>query len=232
MFIPEPLPVIKETISLQAIIKKTERIVIYRFEKPKNFVFYPGQSVVLSSEVFNELSGKISKRVFSCASSPDKPYLDFCIANSLKPMSFTKYLVEKAKPHDTFLLEGPYGRFLFQQPKNPKTTIVFVAGGVGIAPLHSMIQALNLSEWDCRLFFSSRITEELLFKEEFEAANLSFVPILTRESKDNIEEALAPLSTIAHKVMYLCGPPSFVNVVRNFAKNQGFEHIYYEQWGV
>ena len=225
--------IIKEHIKLLDILHKTTHLVVCRFEKPANLSFFPGQFAVLSTQQVVAPSEIPLKRAFSFACSPDKPYLEFCIAkNNVEGLA--AYFVEKAKIGEQFLLEAPYGRFFFEQT-NADT--VFVAGGTGIAPLRSMIQSINSDEHTYWLFFSCRTKEELLFREEFEQLPIKFIPVLTRESEQNmidqktIQHALqSTFKQVQGKTMYLCGPPAFVRDVQETARVLGFTDIHKEQW--
>ena len=246
--------IFKTKIKLLAIKHENPRVVTCIFEKPKGFFFTPGQFAMLSTTQLCTPSHIPFRRAFSFASSSNKQHLEFCIAKGETSNTLATYMVEHAKENDYFTLEGPYGQFCLQQVKND---IVFVAGGVGIAPLRSMIQhVIELvkdnqltQKYHYTLLFSARTENELLYKEEFlqfEQYSFTFLPVITREHSINISEPTQSseikmnnniLSTLHEqftsgqgKTMYICGSPSFVRVVKSSATSLGFSPIYIEQW--
>jgi predicted ferric reductase len=77
--------------------------------------------------------------------------------------------IAAVRPGTRVYLDGPYGRFSIDHTEAPG--YVFIAGGVGITPLYSMIAAMCLRE-DPRpvvLFYASRDWESVLFREQIDA---------------------------------------------------------------
>jgi len=77
--------------------------------------------------------------------------------------------VAAIEPGTRVYLDGPYGHFSIDHTEAPG--YVFIAGGVGITPLYSMIAAMCLRE-DHRpviLFYASRDWESVLFREQIDA---------------------------------------------------------------
>jgi NAD(P)H-flavin reductase len=230
------------TVKLLEIINASERIKVFRFEKPQGFQFIPGQFAILSSEAVKMPSGALLKRSYSIASPRDAPYLEFCIAIAGET-GFSHHLHKEAKSGDVFSLDGPFGNFEVQLPL--KTETVFVAGGTGISPIRSMIDTLSDADFSKKvwLVFGIRTPEEFVFKEEFEnlkAKGLNVVPAVSDPNftgdgyeKGFVCDVMAKvIQTGAGKEIYLCGPPRMIETTIAKAREIGFseESIHREEW--
>ncbi|KPK06581.1 MAG: hypothetical protein AMJ56_14375 [Anaerolineae bacterium SG8_19] len=96
--------------------------------------------------------------------------------------------VPALKPGDTMWVEGPHG--VFSMDREQAMGYVFVGGGIGITPLHSMCQTMA-ERGDPRpvvLFYGAHDEESLTLLEELQALtsrmNLTVVPVLSHPSED------------------------------------------------
>ena len=143
------------------------------------FSFEPGQFSWLKT---GRTPFGLGQHPISMSSSGDVP--------SGGPVSFTiKNLgdwsgqeVPTLKPGDTMWVEGPHG--VFSIDREQAMGYVFIGGGIGITPLHSMCQTMAERE-DVRpvvLFYASNDAESLTLREELEALsermNLKIVYVL------------------------------------------------------
>ena len=127
------------------------------------------------------------------------------------------------RPGDTAVLTGPFGDF-HVQPTDRQ--MVFVGGGVGMAPLRAMIhqELARGTKRDILYFYGARSAVDLFYDREFEAlsaanANFRWIPALSDPAPGDrwtgatgfIHQTLrAEMS--AHPApedceFYLCGPP-------------------------
>ncbi|MBI2034958.1 MAG: FAD-dependent oxidoreductase [Candidatus Levybacteria bacterium] len=129
----------------------------------QNLNFLPGQYVKMFLDVQNP-NDRGSSRTFSIASSPlEKDYV--MITTRIIQSTFKKTLAS-LNPGVEVKFFGPTGRFVFDE-KEPKPHI-FLAGGIGITPFHSML--LYASEKKVQtpitLFVSFSKVEEMVFYDE------------------------------------------------------------------
>jgi propane monooxygenase reductase component len=230
------------TVKLLEIIAVSDRIKVFRFEKPSGFKFSPGQFAILSTEKVKMPTGALLKRSYSIASPNTLPYLEFCIALAGET-GFSHHLHKEAKQGDLFNLDGPFGRFALPLPLKSET--IFVAGGAGISPIRGMISSLSDADFSKKvwLIFGIRNPQEYTFKDEFEklkAKGLNVVIALSDPGvvaegyeKGFVCDVMAKAIQIGGgKEMYLCGPPKMIETTVAKAKEIGFseESIHYEQW--
>ena len=153
------------------------------------------------------------------------------------------------RPGDPVNVSGPFGDFHI---KPTEREMVFVGGGVGMAPLRAMIhQELGRgTPRRIRYFFGARSAADLFYAEEFEAlakahGNFSWTPALSDPAPGDrwtgatgfIHETLrAEMST--HPApedceYYLCGPPVMISAVLATLGRLGVESrsIFYDDFG-
>ncbi len=151
---------------------------------------------------------------------------------------------------DTVGASGPFGDFCVQ-PTNRE--MIFVGGGVGMAPLRAMIhEQLQLkSDRPMRYFYGVRSASDMFYVDEFAALSkeherFSWTPVLSDPAPgDNwfgetgfVHEVLAKALS-RHPApedceYYLCGPPVMISAVRATLKRLGVEptSIFFDDFGV
>jgi Na+-transporting NADH:ubiquinone oxidoreductase subunit F len=153
------------------------------------------------------------------------------------------------KPGDPVMASGPFGDFHIQPTKRD---IVFVGGGVGMAPLRAMIhQELGHgSTRNIRYFYGARTAADLFYSEEFAALaaaypNFDWTPALSDPAPGDrwtgatgfIHEMLAAQMR-KHPApedceYYLCGPPVMISAVLGTLERLGVEPqaIFFDDFG-
>jgi len=133
---------------------------------------------------------RLKEHPFSFASSAEHgEVLEFTIK---EVGDFTKS-IKNRKPGEIAYLDGPYGVFSAERyPKSPG--FVFIAGGVGIAPIMSMLRTLA-DRGDQRpmlLIYGNQDWERVTFREELEdlqkRLTLQVVHVLTEPPTDWVGE--------------------------------------------
>ena len=183
------------------------------------YAFLPGQFQFLrlhGSEVPSE------EHPFTTASSPARP--DRISVTIKESGDYTSGIV-RARPGDLATVHGPFGRFSHVLHPGEEDR-VFVAGGVGITPLMSMLRFMRDRSESRRvlLVYACRRAEDLLFAAELDAMEaggrprLKRVPVLaepppgwTGESGLLDADRIARLAGgVAGKSFYLCCPPGLM----------------------
>ncbi len=141
-----------------------EGTMLFRFEKPKDFIYKAGQSIDLSLITPSETDAKGNTRAFTLVSSPDDN--DLAITTRMRNTAFKRILA--ASPLGTSMkFEGPFGEFVL--PERTDRPLVFLAGGIGITPFYSMSRyaATHSLSQRITLFYSNRRPEDAAFLDEF-----------------------------------------------------------------
>lgn len=143
------------------------------------------------------------------------------------------------KPGDSIPVAGPYGEFHVQDTERD---MVFIGGGVGMAPLRAMIheQIGKGSPRKMWYFYGARAVADLFYTDEFEAIaaehkNFSWTPALSDPAPgDRWTGATGFIHEIVRDAMkrhpapedceyYLCGPPVMISAVFRMLDQLGVE---------
>lgn len=190
----------------------------FKFKKPEDFAFKAGQymTVFLGSDSHD----------FSIASSPHEDYV--MVATRIRGSVFKEKLMNLAEG-DGVEVHAPAGSFTL--PKEKDLPIVYVAGGIGITPVRSMVkfeedERLNRP---ITLFYSNRRPEDSAFLHEMESValdNYRFIPAMT-SMEESHSEWNGEVGYITHGLLqkyvpdftkplfYIVGPPAFVNAMND-----------------
>ncbi len=153
--------------------------------------------------------------------------------------------IDHTKPGDIGKIEAPFGRFSFVYDNPAK--ILFIAGGVGITPIISMIRCLRETD-DKRpviLLYGNKSEEDILFRKELEQLpdNFNTCHILSHPSESwqgekgyitkNIIEKYAK-DIVGDSHIYLCGPPVMMDKVIKSLRNLKVcdSRIHYERFTI
>jgi len=178
----------------------------------------------------------LTEHPFSMSSAPaDRPHIAFTIKES---GDFTSSIGSVAAGTRAYL-DGPHGNFTFAGRE--ATGIVFIAGGVGFAPIMGMLRQLKAERYPhpLRLIYGNRIESQILYREEIEALNdvlefkahfvLSEPPAgwegwvgeLTPQVIDNCLTSVPSSDWL----FFVCGPPLMMQIVERALMTRGVRRI-------
>ena len=206
----------------------------FRFEKPEGFSYKAGQSIDLSLVNPPETDAEGDTRPFTLASSPEDDYL--AVTTRMRDTAF-KRVLKTMEPGSPLSFEGPFGNLTLHE--NTNRPAVFLAGGIGITPFHSMILDATARSLPHRivLFYSNRRPEDAAFLQELtelseKHPNFSLVATMTDMEKSSIswsgergyinQEMLTKYQALEHNpIFYLAGPAVMVAALRKTLNDSG-----------
>jgi len=191
-----------------------------RIERPPGYAFRPGQHALLRLST----SEGPDLRPLSLAGPASGAYLEF--ATRTGASAFKRAFVA-LRPDDPVKVSRPMGGISYDSAR----PAVFIAGGIGITPLRSLLLSEDLgSTAPVRLLFSNRSADEVPFADELSAlarrrTNLSITWILTAPTGGgsvgpvHIGHLSADLldrhaQDLPEAVFYVTGPAAMVSDVR------------------
>jgi ferredoxin-NADP reductase len=210
------------------VIDRTYNVKSVRFALPEPVDFIAGQFMFVA---FNT-QGKELSHPLSISNSPTEAgYVEF--TKKLSESEFSNHL-RQLKPGDAARLKLPFGQFTLR-PEFKK--IAYIAGGIGITPIRSMIKFATDLKLDTELvlFYSNHRPEDIVFQDDFagmEKLNprLKVVSTITcpeeikewRGRRGYVNESLikGELPDYQDYAFYLCGPPKMMDVMMAMLKER------------
>jgi predicted ferric reductase len=151
--------------------------------------------------------------------------------------------IAKLRPGARVLVSGPYGRFTREVAQTDKR--LFIAGGVGITPLRSMIEETVQNKIDSILIYANRTPDDVVFAGELAALagkHLKIVQVFSEPSQHYrghtgyVGGALVKklVADAAERDIYVCGPPPMMEgLLADFADMElPSEQIHYERFAL
>lgn len=141
--------------------------------------------------------------------------------------------IAQLKPGTPVLVDGPYGSFVGKKTNQPK--YLFIAGGVGITPIRSLIEKLAPTN-NCALLYANKTENDIIFKGELSelATHYNFpIHYLSGRRLDAATiKQLVP--DVTEREAYLCGPPPMMAAVKTMLRSLGLpkHQLHYEKFSL
>ncbi len=190
---------------------------VFDFTKPDGFVFREGQ-FGLFGIVGREIEGK-KLRAFSIASENQEPFLRVATRIVAVPSDFKRRLLE-LNPGDKVTMKAPLGEFVLDSTR----PAVFIAGGIGITPIRSMLLAKARSSGvDHDVLIYSELEKNYPFRTDLEA--LKGLEIHFAADIEPTQKAI--LKTVGKwqndACYYLSGSPGFIRSITALLEANGIQ---------
>ena len=178
-------PKYRLTLSLMKKIKLSSDTYLFEFEKPKNFIYIPGQYLEWTLP-HAHVDSRGNRRYFSIASAPFE-HLMLHVKFNIPPSSYKKAL-QNLEPGDEIIATSLSGDFIM--PRNVSKPLAFIAGGVGIAPFRSMIGDIieKKKMVNIVLVFANKRKEDIIFQDVLQqATQFGVKPVYILTDREKIE---------------------------------------------
>jgi ferredoxin-NADP reductase len=174
-----------------------------------DFIFRPGQYVLLSIEVERDGETQILSRELSIASGLSiLPTIELAFRHS---ESQFKTAISKSALGAKVKVEGPYGLFSFG---DSDSSILCIAGGIGVTPFRSMIgELLSLGDKkQITLVYANSTNERAAFIDEFRDLALKYSNFTLKEIRGQVDDELLKSLSSENKSaqVYIAGPTKMV----------------------
>lgn len=153
------------TISNIKSLTATEKQFFIKIDDPAQrnaFIFLPGQFVELT--VFG-----VGEAPFSIPSSPsNKEYFELCVRN----IGSVSGALHRMKAGDKVGIRGPFGKGHFPFEEMKRNNVVIVAGGLGMAPVRSLLLKILEERQDYKgltLIYGCVDPQNILYRDEVES---------------------------------------------------------------
>ncbi len=199
-----------------------------------NFLVNPGQFMIFR---FLSKGFWTQAHPFSLSSLP---YSDHFRITIKACGDFTKKL-SNITPGTKVLIDGPYG--IFTAPDKSSRRYLFIAGGVGITPIKTLLDQLAPSH-DVVLFYNNKSSTDIIFKQELDLLSKQYhFPIHYIMSAEESyggergrvdkEKLLRLTPDFMDREIYVCGPvPMLLSLKEILCKELSFpkRKLHYEKF--
>ena len=215
--------------------EETPDVKTFRVEHPeggKLFEHMPGQCAMVC------VPG-VGEAMFSITSSPtNKAYQEF----SIKRCGVLTDHLHGMNVGDEIMVRGPYGNHFPVDTELKGKNLLFIAGGIGLAPLRSVINYVldNRDDYGTvDILYGSRSADDLVQRKEIEEVWMKTPGVNVYLTIDRPQEGweghvgfvpsyLKEIGFDTNQVALVCGPPIMIKFVLQGLKEMGFanEQVY------
>lgn len=233
VYVVRPLSLLRHPYRVVSVEKSAMKIWTLVIEPTRGQAidFDAGQFVWLT---LNRSPFAITEHPFSIGSCPaDRPRLGFTIKEA---GDFTN-TIGTLEPGARAFVDGPYGNLTLSG--RTAQSITLIAGGVGIAPIMSILRQLR-AEHDRRvikLIYGNRVAEQIVYRDELEDMTREMQLILhlvlseppphwggpVGSLDQTVLAQLLNTESTADSLFVVCGPPPMIDSVEGALKRLGIE---------
>ncbi len=221
------IPVVGEVADIRVDTPDVKTFRVVSPEGGANFKHMPGQCAMLS------IPG-VGEAMFSITSSPTETrFLEF----SIKKCGCLTDWLHRMEPGQQITIRGPYGNGFPVETALKNKDLLFIAGGIGLAPLRSVINyALdNRSDYGrVDIVYGARSMEDLVDIEEIrnvwsKAKNTGAYLTIDRPQESwrghvgFVPDYVKELKFSTDKTVLVCGPPIMIKFVLKALEALGFD---------
>jgi ferredoxin-NADP reductase len=220
---------------MQATFRKSEALTA----TIRTFWFEPERPMQYTAGQFTELTLKHPepdergvKRWFTLSSSPTDELVSITTryAGDDKSSTFKKTLFA-LQPGDKVELADAMGDFVL--PKHVQTPLIFVAGGIGITPFHSMFKWLadTGEQRDIRFLYAVNTEDDIIFQDTYDKAGVHATIIVGNPSEAwgglrgrlDAETILGIEKPNDDSLIYLSGPEPMIEALEAGLQKHGVD---------
>ena len=209
------------------------------------FDFLPGQFHFLT--FYRAPNLPVEEHHWTISSSPTEPGT---VTSTIKESGDFTLSIGRTKPGDQALVYGGFGRFSYALHPEERD-LVFIAAGIGITPLMSMLRHMRDTRADRRvlLIYSNRAQDDIVFDEELRAMEsgthpeVKVIHVLTQPNEtwggesgrlhpEKVERYCAP--TKDNRAFYICAPGPLIDTLSRWLRECGVpaKHIHFEKFNL
>jgi len=204
-------------------------IATFYFSPEKKIPFKPGQFAFLNFES----GGKLYSKHFTISSPPERKKIEF---TTIVSNSGYKQALDGLELGHEAGIGKPMGKFTLDLRKSDK--VAFLAGGIGITPVRSILESLASSKrpkgLEITVFHSSRKHDSIVFGKKLEkvAESLGFAQVIHTITDEDPESWLGEKGFIDRRMVkrhvddeqnttfFISGPPGFCQAMEKMLLEQ------------
>jgi len=228
------------------ILVETPDIKTFRLQRSDGRIFPPFEAGQFLTFIIGEASGKVTRSYSLSSSALNHTTVSVSIKKLEGGVGSTWF--HQKMPGEKVFTYRPGGHFSDQKSGQGNTSMILVAGGIGITPMYAMILSAidRASQRPIHLFYGARTQKDLAFHNELTLlskryATFHYYPVLSRENSDwegikghitftLVKDTINEILSSTH--FFFCGPPS---MTESFIDDLGRgdideDHIHFEKF--
>jgi ferredoxin-NADP reductase len=208
---------------------ETDNIISFFFKPQQPFHYNAGQFIELTLP-HDDQDDRGVRRWFTLASSPQDEFLQITTRITAEGSTFKKTL-NALEPGTEVYMSEAMGDFVL--PKQQQTPLVFVAGGIGVTPFHSMLSWLVQTgeQRPIKLLIGVRTEDDIIFQELYEKAGIHATFLVSNPSDSwggergqlSAEKILGLGNPGEDALIYISGPEPMVESLDADLKTAGVD---------
>jgi ferredoxin-NADP reductase len=198
------------------------------FKPERKLRFTAGQFTELTLSHFSPDNRGI-RRWFTLSSAPNEELVGITTRFASHDGSTFKHALKNLKPGDMVEIAEAMGDFVL--PKLETLPLVFVAGGMGITPLHSIAAWIATTDEtrSIHTFHAVRSEDDIIFADTFATANIPITRVVSEPSKSwgglrghiSAQQIIESTQASDETMFYLSGPEAMVETLQSEFLNLG-----------
>ncbi len=213
------IPAYGALLKLREIRRLSPEIYEVSFDRPPSLHFTPGQYAELTLP-YASADSRGNRRTFSIASPASASDIRFAFRTAEKGSSF-KAVLTNMQPGKVLRLSHIAGDFTL--PKGTSRPLLFIAGGIGVTPFHSMIGSLTTKRNIVLIYVSSN-PQNFVYKDDFDQATAYGVRTVYMQDRLTVESLRAQVPDVEQRLIYLSGPDRMVRGYTELLEKMGVKH--------
>ncbi len=212
----------KFPLKLQEKKEETRDVISYIFEPDAELEWEAGQFLKYTLPHAHPDDRGI-ERYFTISSAPQDKHATITTRFSTERQSTFKAALYKMKVGDTIEAEGPDGDFRIENRESPQ---IFIAGGMGVTPYHSILWDLHhrSQPMDITLFYANR-DDHFVFKDELDELTRKHPEFKVRyfvfPTRIDGPALASATPSVQDTVFYISGPEPMIDVFRSVFQGLG-----------
>lgn len=201
------------------------------FFKPENPIQYTAGQYAEWTLQHKNPDDRGIKRWFTISSSPTEEFLTITTKFAADKSSSFKKALFKLEPGAELHMNGPFGDFVL--PQLVQTPLIFVAGGIGLTPFHSILEwlAATKEERPIKMLYGVRTEDEIVFQSTFDKAGVQPTIVVGEPSEAwggergqlSADLIMGLMKPTEDALVYVSGPEPMVEKLEKDLKKAGLK---------
>jgi ferredoxin-NADP reductase len=162
------------------------------------------------------LGDELVRQYSLCGDPADKTHWRIGVLREPNSRGGSRFLHDSVSPGSSLSVRGPRNHF----PLVPSDDYLFIAGGIGITPILTMVRAAEAAGAQWRLLYGGRRRESMAFLEELSAYGEK-VQICPQDEYGLLDLDSYLSDATADTAVYCCGPEPLIAATEAISESKG-----------